>query len=87
MDASRARIRNEILWEIESNAYDKDVLPHYGMVPDWKPRYDRLEQLVREYLISEREELGAQQWEEAQAKRYMQREAKILSSEAPNLEG
>ena len=80
------RLRNEILWELESNEWSMDVLPHYGLTPDWTPRYHRLARLVREYLESEREELGAQQWEESQRQRHMQRESQSLSSASPLIE-
>ena len=75
------RLRNEILWELESTEWDMAVMPHYGMVPDFTPRYHRLSHLIREYLDNEREELGAQQWEEAQDKRNVQREAKVAQTD------
>ena len=78
------RLRNEILWELESTEWDMAVMPHYGMVPDFTPRYHRLSHLIREYLDNEREELGAQQWEEAQRQRHKQREAKGAQT---NIEG
>ena len=78
------RLRNEILWELESTEWDMAVMPHYGMVPDFTPRYHRLSHLIREYLDNEREELGAQQWEEAQRQRNKQREAKGAQT---NIEG
>ena len=76
MDDIKARLRNEILWEIKSNEWDKDVLPHYGMVPDWHPRYVRLANLIKEYLDNECKELGAQQREAAERQRHLQRESK-----------
>ena len=83
----KARLRNEILWELEHNEYCKDVLPHYGLVPDYRPRYDRLSSLIKEYLNNEREELGAQQWEEAQAERHRQRETESKATSPRFLEG
>lgn len=84
MDDSKARLRNEILWELEYNEYCKDVLPHYGMVPDFTPRYARLAQLIKEYLDNECKELGAQQRKAAEGQRHLQRESK---SGQTNIEG
>ena len=72
----RLRLRNEILWELERNEWDMSVMPHYGMVPDFTPRYHRIAHLIKEYLSNEGEKLPAQQWKEAQDKRNVQREAK-----------
>ena len=57
----KARLRNEILWELETNHYDKDVMPHYGLVPDWGPRYDRLSKMIWEYLDAEHTKLEEEQ--------------------------
>jgi len=70
----RARIRNELLWELKTNEYDCDVMPHYGLVPDWFPRYKRLAQLIEEYLYSEHTELDKELWQEQKAQRNKQRE-------------
>ena len=72
----RARIRNELLWELKTNEYDCDVMPHYGLVPDWFPRYKRLAQLIEEYLYSEHTELDKELWQEQKDQRNVQRETK-----------
>jgi hypothetical protein len=76
MDDHKAKIRNEILWELRSNEYDKDVLPHYGMVPDWGPRYHRIAKLIREYLDAEHTKLDEKFREAAERARHLQRESK-----------
>ena len=70
----KGRIRNEILWELESNDYDRNVMPHYGLVPDFRPRYDRLEQLIRSYLDAEHTQLDEEQRKAEEAERHKQRE-------------
>ena len=70
----KGRIRNEILWELESNDYDRNVMPHYGLVPDFRPRYDRLEGLIREYLDAEHTELDEEQRKAQERARHLQRE-------------
>lgn len=72
----KARLRNEILWELETNHYDRDIMPHYGLVPDFAPRYDRLAKLVWEYLDAERTVLDEQEREAREAQRHLQRESK-----------
>ena len=70
----KARIRNEILWELESNAYDMDVMPHYGLAPDFVPRYHRLAKLIWEYLDAEHTKLDEKQREAQERARHRQRE-------------
>jgi len=70
----KGRIRNEILWEIESNDYDRNVMPHYGLVPDFRPRYDRLVSLVKEYLDAEHTKLDEEQRKAQERARHLQRE-------------
>ena len=72
----RLRLRNEILWELEKNEYDMNVLPHYGMVPDFTPRYHRLAQLVELYLDGEHTQLAKEQRKAEERERHSQRETK-----------
>ena len=76
MDHELARIRNEILWELESSDYDMAVMPHYGLVPDFTPRYHRLAQLIRTYLDAEHTKLDEKQRKGLERARNMQRESK-----------
>ena len=76
MEDSKVRLRNEILWELESNHFDKEVLPQYGMAPDWGPRYHRLAQLLWDYLDAEYPKLDEEQRKAAQRERHLQRESK-----------
>ena len=75
------RIRNEILWELESNYYDMSVMPHYGLVPDFTPRYHRLAKLVKEYLNSEHAQLDEEQRKEQEATRHKQRETQSAETD------
>ena len=68
------RIRNEILWELESNEWDMNVMPHYGLTPDFVPRYHRLAKLVREYLNSEHTKLDEELRKAEERERHKQRE-------------
>ena len=68
------RIRNEILWELESNEWDMNVMPHYGLTPDFVPRYHRLAKLVREYLNSEHTKLDEKLRKAEERERHSQRE-------------
>ena len=47
------QIINDINYRLLDNEYDQEVMPHYGLVPDWKPRYDQLATLVRELIKSQ----------------------------------
>ena len=71
----KAKPRNEILWELESNHYDMDVMPHYGLCPDWGPRYHRLSKMIWEYLDAEGTVLDEQERKDREAKRHLQRES------------
>ena len=84
MEADKARIRNEILWELEANEYDMNVMPHYGLTPDFVPRYHRLSKLIREYLDAEHTKLDEKFRKAAERARHMQRESK---SGETNIEG
>ena len=77
MDSDQARLRNEILWELESNYYDMNVMPHYGLTPDFVPRYHRLAKLVKEYLDSEHTKLDEEQRKAQAHERHVQRESKV----------
>ena len=80
----KARLRNEILWELESNHYDMDIMPHYGLVPDWGPRYHRLSKMIWEYLDAEHTKLDETQRQAQERERHLQRETK---SGQTNIEG
>ena len=84
MDSDKARLRNEILWELESNHYDMSYMPHFGLVPDWGPRYHRLAKLLWEYLDAEHTKLDEEQRKAAEGQRHLQRESK---SGQTNIEG
>ena len=72
----KAKLRNEILWELESNHYDMSVMPHYGLVPDWGPRYHRLSKMIWEYLDAEHTKLDEAQRQAQERERHLQRESK-----------
>ena len=46
----KEKLREEILESIYEDYADREVLPHYGMIPDWYLRYKDLSKLVIEYL-------------------------------------
>ena len=46
-------LKQAILHVIDTDLYDAEVLPHYGMVPDWYPRYMKLKDMIEEYLDEE----------------------------------
>ena len=75
MDDQKAKIRNEILWELESNYYDMNVMPHYGLTPDFVPRYHRLSKLIREYLDAEHTQMDEEQRKAQERARHKQRES------------
>ena len=78
---SDMRIRNEILWELESNEWDMDIMPHYGLTPDFVPRYHRLAKLVREYLKSEHTQLDEELRKAEEAQRHKQRETQSAETD------
>ena len=80
----KAKLRNEILWELESNHYDMSVMPHYGLVPDWGPRYHRLSKMIWEYLDAEHTKLDEEQRKAQEDERHRQRETKVGET---NIEG
>ena len=82
--AGDGRLRNEIPWELESNYYDMNIMPHYGLAPDFVPRYHRLAKLVKEYLDSEHTQLDEEQRKAEERKRHLQRESQ---SGETNIEG
>lgn len=47
---SREDLKQAILNNIDDDLYDREVLPHYGLVPDWYPRYMRLKDMIEEYF-------------------------------------
>ena len=46
-------LKQVILHTIDTDLYDAEVLPHYGLVPDWYKRYMKLKDLIEEYLDEE----------------------------------
>tara|TARA_R100001510_G_C7656858_1_gene217454 strand:+ start:7186 stop:7341 length:156 start_codon:yes stop_codon:yes gene_type:complete len=46
----KEKLRKKILESIYEDYADREVLPHYGMIPDWYLRYKDLSKLVIEYL-------------------------------------
>ena len=56
MDKEQFAIRNEILYEIKKNAWDREIMPHYGLAPDYYPRYNRIVELIEKYLDCERDD-------------------------------
>jgi len=46
-------LREAILNNIDDDLYDREVLPHVGLVPDWFPRYMRLKDMIEEYFDQE----------------------------------
>ena len=46
----KEKLRVEILESIYEDYADREVLPHYGLIPDWYLRYKDLSKLVIEYL-------------------------------------
>ena len=56
-------------------------MPHYGLVPDFRPRYDRLAKLVGEYLYAEGAILDEQERKTREAERHLQRESKVGETE------
>ena len=49
--------KRQILEYIADVEYDYHVLPHYGMVPDWRICYKELSALVRDHFAAQEEEL------------------------------
>lgn len=39
-----------LLQHIDDDEYDREVLPHYGLIPDWYVRWRDLKNKVKEYL-------------------------------------
>ncbi len=46
----KEKLRQEILESIYKDYADREVMPHYGLTPDWFLRYKDLSKLVIEYL-------------------------------------
>jgi hypothetical protein len=46
----KEKLRQEILESIYKDYADREVMPHYGLAPDWFLRYKDLSKLVIEYL-------------------------------------
>ena len=79
-------LRNEILYHLEQCDWDRNIMPHLGLAPDWGPRYTRLAESVRQYLESEHTQLDQKQWKETQEERHLQRSSYSLASETPIIE-
>ena len=41
---------DELLDHIADDEYDREVLPHYGLIPDWYVRWRDLKEKVKEHL-------------------------------------
>jgi len=46
----KEKLREEILESIYEDFADREILPHYGMIPDWYIRYKDLSKMIIEYL-------------------------------------
>ena len=44
--------RERLIQYIEDTEYDREVLPHYGLIPDWFIRYNELRDLACAFLNS-----------------------------------
>ena len=44
--------RERLIQYIEDTEYDREVLPHYGLIPDWYIRYNELRDLICAFLNS-----------------------------------
>ena len=44
--------RERLIQYIEDTEYDREVLPHYGLIPDWFIRYNELRDLICAFLNS-----------------------------------
>ena len=44
--------RERLIQYIEDTEYDREVLPHYGLIPDWGIRYKELRDLTCAFLNS-----------------------------------
>ena len=42
--------RQEIIEYIENTEWDRECLPHYGLIPDWYLRYNELRDLICAYV-------------------------------------
>ena len=48
--------KDEILELIEETWVDREVMPHYGLIPDWYERYKQLAVLVWKYFDEQDEQ-------------------------------
>ena len=46
----KEELREKIIELIEQDIEDGEVLPHYGLIADWKIRYMDLAKLIWQYL-------------------------------------
>tara|TARA_R100001510_G_C7654116_1_gene212711 strand:- start:2793 stop:2945 length:153 start_codon:yes stop_codon:yes gene_type:complete len=46
----KEELKEKIIKLIEQDIEDGEVLPHYGLIPDWKIRYMDLAKLIWQYL-------------------------------------
>ncbi len=46
----KEKLKEEILDEIDTTLWDREFMPHHGLVPDWYVRYMDLAKLVWKYL-------------------------------------
>jgi hypothetical protein len=59
--------RERIIQFIEDTEYDRECLPHYGLIPDWFIRYNELRDLIISYLdrLEESEDINQRAFEDA----------------------
>ena len=41
---------DDLLQHIDDDEYDREVLPHYGLIPDWYIRWHDLKEKVKDLL-------------------------------------
>ena len=59
--------RERLIQYIEDTEYDREVLPHYGLIPDWFIRYKELRDLIINYLdrLEESQDINQRAFEDA----------------------
>jgi len=56
-----------IIQFIEDTEYDRNNMPHFGLIPDWFVRYEELRDLIIAYLnrLEESEDVNQRAFEDA----------------------
>ena len=56
-----------IIQFIEDTEYDRNYMPHFGLIPDWFVRYEELRDLIIAYLnrLEESEDVNQRAFEDA----------------------